>query len=750
LTSNIVFRSESESPRGWSPVVGEFTEIFLKDLFLDEESKNRLLNESAQILGNCTPPKTKEYQESGLVLGFVQSGKTLSFTTIAALARDNGYGLVIVLAGVTNLLRNQSLDRLIEDLGLERYREWRVFDNPGASTLSHLSSDLIDFNDRLEQWKTWQAGGKIKKPSLLVTVLKHPGRLNNLARLLGAVDLRSVPVLIIDDESDQASPNTKSASNLRKGLDESSSTYEAIDNLRSRVPRHSYLQYTATPQANLLAAKSDALSPAFSRVISAGHDYVGGDDFFSQDMKNVVEIPIEDEVTVNSIPIEPPKSLQDSLLSFWVASAIALAEDHRGVDGRPSTRSMMIQTSARTQPHAQFAAWVRSIRALWKNAIKDEESASHADLIHDFEQSFNELMSTYDSACTFEDIREWILEAIEETKVVEINSTDEAVKVIKWSESQFWILIGGMKLDRGFTVKGITHTYMPRSVAENAATLQQRARFFGYHRKYLGLCRIYIGRSTLDAFVAYVAHEKALRLSLEKCQGKSLKEWKRTFIMDAALGKPVRSNVIGMHVQKSSLTHGWVAPRFMHENTDAVSGNLNTFRALVKKLREDYAPSPLPVELVDRRAGTGHVFFESIPIQILQNLLLDLQITNPWDANIMMPLAVSVSRLAEREPEAEFDLFLINSLETAHLEGRNATGKGIENLFVGRSPKTVDLPSDLIYVGDRDVHTTRLTVHLRFVLVKGVEDNNGQMTPVPWIAVLPTPDMTLQLLEEWV
>ena len=118
--------------------------------------------------------------------------------------------------------------------------------------------------------------------------------------------------------------------------------------------------------------------------------------------------------------------------------------------------------------------------------VENPQLASHMEVKSDFELEFDDLKLTYPTAMDFGAVFELLHEAMSETRVVEVNSTEDAVKNIEWYESQFWILIGGMKLDRGFTVKGITTTYMPRSVSENAATLQQRARFFGYHKWFFG------------------------------------------------------------------------------------------------------------------------------------------------------------------------------------------------------------------------------------------------------------------------
>lgn len=748
--TNVVFTPVVETVSKWSPVVGEFSQRYLGDLAIDDYAKTRVLSESWNILANCTDPATESYSEAGLVIGYVQSGKTLSFTTIAALARDNGYGIVIVLAGVTNLLRSQSMDRLVDDLGLNSYYgDWQLFDNPGAATINPASDQYVNFRDRLTQWQSWQAGEtRFRKPCLLITVLKHNGRLNNLANLLETFDLKSIPVLVVDDESDQASPNNKSARNLRYGADERSSTYEAIENLRRVIPRHSYLQYTATPQANLLAAKTDALSPAFGRVISAGPDYVGGEEFFIQDQSHIVRIPDDDEIHGANMPLEPPESLQDSLMSFWVGCALAMAEEslNPALQNGLQNRSMMIHASARTAPHAKFTEWVGAIKGIWKTTLRDVDSMEHADLVEDMRKHFTKMAEMYKTAVAFEDLLEIFPEAIDETRVVSVNSTEEAVKNIKWNESKFWVLVGGLKLDRGFTVKGITTTYMPRSAAENADTLQQRARFFGYHRKYFGLCRVYLAQSSIDAFTSYVRHERALRASIQAFQGKPLREWKRHFVMDSTLRNPTRASVTGQVLRRHSLSEKWLAPKHLSENIDAIQENILLLERFISGLRKSNHLSENPNSWVDRRRGTGHTLYENIPVTDVQELLLSLRVTNVSDLDLLVPLFAGLEIASRGENPPTIDVVLINDMDVTTLEGRSGEG-GISNIFIGRSPQGVSGEA-LNYVGDREIHTKNNTLHLRYIKVIESLDFEGRQVYVPWFAFLANESLTVQILKE--
>lgn len=120
-------------PRGalWQPVIGPEAIELLRHKRLPDDGAAAILESAALILGRCLPPGGANGQRTGLVVGHVQSGKTLSFTTVIALARDNGIPLVIVAAGTKNPLLTQTVDRLLSDL--------RVNGIPGPPRWIHLS-----------------------------------------------------------------------------------------------------------------------------------------------------------------------------------------------------------------------------------------------------------------------------------------------------------------------------------------------------------------------------------------------------------------------------------------------------------------------------------------------------------------------------------------------------------------------------------------------------------------------------------
>src|SRR4029078_10953188 len=121
------------------------------------------------------------------------------------------------------------------------------------------------------------------------------------------------------------------------------------------------------------------------------------------------------------------------------------------------------------------------------------------------------------------------------TIVQEVNARGGATPQVNWRQGYAFVLVGGQAMDRGFTVEGLTVTYMPRDMGVgNADTIQQRARFFGYKRPYLVFCRVFLEQSVRTAFEWYVAHDRDIRrrLLVHRDSGRPLSAWRRAFFLD--------------------------------------------------------------------------------------------------------------------------------------------------------------------------------------------------------------------------
>ena len=659
----------------WSPVQGTaFTEMLNSNTALSAEEKERLVRETVSILSDCVKPAARDEENTGLVIGYVQSGKTLSFTSLSALARDNGYQLVILLAGTTNNLVEQSFERLKHDLDIAGAREWNLFT---TQQKAFQKSEVERVNTELARWRR----GSPRARTILIVSMKQHQHLDNLAKLLFASNFSDVPTLIIDDEGDQAGMNTKA-----KKEDEST-TYSRIKALRSLFPHHSYLLYTATPQAPLLISRIDALSPDFGRVLTPGNHYVGGQEFFVDGAAKYIKLIPQSEVPdKNDPPHEAPESLRAALREFFVGVAIGLLEEDFQ---KGKNRSMMIHPAIAKDEHLMFARWARQLKEHWSIILQDGSHPDHKTLTADFRSTTKELLKTYRTKFTFDEINPVLFEAIEETAIAELN-TREKIRItpVDWAGEYSWILVGGIGLDRGFTVEGLTISYMPRSTGVgNADNIQQRARFFGYKKGYLGLCRIYLTGANIDAFTEYVNHEEAIRKSIKVHleNGKTLKEWRRTYPLDQSL-KPTRSSVILLEMYKSKGRGGWIVPDHPFDDSEIVSENRETVD-----------------HILDSFEFTGHAeegWNEQQVVPAFSNdlLLADIlpligQFRYKWpDDNLKhAALMLSLERLTLDEPKVKCSFYAFSGPWSGIESRRSLTDKTppkIRNLFQGSNART--------------------------------------------------------------
>lgn len=719
----------------WEPRQGEVTGDFLRRKgAVGEASADELHTvafEAHRILGRCVPPNEPSGEATGLVVGYVQSGKTLSFTTLTALARDNGYGIIILIAGTIDTLKSQSEERLIQDLGLagDKPRQpWVHIANPATGT-----SDFDALKQKVSQWRSNDVPAH-KKKTILITVLKQHQRLASLVECLAhkSLNLQGIPCLVIDDEADQASLNNFTAKNLKTRQNRVSANYREVTNLKAVLPHHTYIQYTATPQAPLLISLVDALSPDFAETLTPGADYVGGSVLFASGSLYAREIPTAEATAVASTyPMTPPTLLAALRLFLLGACAHALS-------GADSNRSMMVHPSQQTAPHTQYLAWIKAPLLAWKEQLENGELR---DILKEgFKDAYADLKRTVgDALPPLDDLFGMIGEVLATVMVREVNSTGKGADPIRWGDSEYWILVGGQKLDRGYTVKGLTVTYMPRPLGVgNADNLQQRARFYGYKRGYLGFCRVYVREDVKRAFEAYVEHENLIRTELELTRGQPLREWHRKFILANGL-QPTRRNVMGIQLDEVVMSE-WLHPKTAYANREAVKGNRRCFAAFLSYLRTHFdeveAQEADPVRYLDKRTDSPrNKLFEAVPLAETYSRLLDtLHLDDVRDATERVALLVALGQVLAAMPEATCDVFLIGDLQS---QNRSLAANGaIKQVFMGKNPNTDDR-ARLRYCGDRELRTEdRVTLHLRkFSFPKSPVSHDDESLDVPWFAL---------------
>src|SRR2546428_440393 len=186
-----VMRSSPSPGTLWQPIVREETQDLLQYLGLPDESRQTVRTEAVHILSRAPSPVELREPTTGIVMGYVQSGKTLSFTAVTALARDNGFRLVILITGTSRPLFEQSKTRLLRDLriGAREDRKWHAIENPSVGQGSDRA-----IAGTLEDWRDPHVLDA-ERQTVLITVMKNHTRLRNLTQVLQKLDLRDVPAL---------------------------------------------------------------------------------------------------------------------------------------------------------------------------------------------------------------------------------------------------------------------------------------------------------------------------------------------------------------------------------------------------------------------------------------------------------------------------------------------------------------------------------------------------------------------------
>lgn len=711
----------------WQPEPGqEVAGLLAFKLEGKASAQAKVLEAARSILGRSVP-RGEAGSDTGLVVGYVQSGKTLSFTAVMALARDNGFQLVIVVAGSSTQLADQSHGRIQKDLRVstERARTWAVFHNPREAQSGVIGRMLDEWRDKAVPHDARQ--------TIAITVMKNHRNLGHLIKVLKKLDLSGVSALLVDDEADQASLNNE----VSQGSE--SATYRKLLEVRSLLSSHTFLQYTATPQAPLLISIIDTLSPNFVEVLEPGEGYTGGRTFFGEPNELVRVIPAAEVPTASNQLTGVPPTLREALRLFMVGVAAGLIQG-----GAKGNRSMLVHPSHRTAQHQEYLTWIRDLFEDWRATLMRGDDEAR-DLADSFQSSYESLARTVGAAIpAFDDIKARLRSAFNNTGILEVNRRQGGAPVlVDWRQHYGWILVGGQAMDRGFTVEGLTVTYMPRGIGTgNADTVQQRARFFGYKNDYLGYCRVFLERQTKAAFEAYVAHEEFMRAELAAFQetGKSLDEWRRVFLLDPRL-KPCRDSVLEFdYVRSAAPTDGWFVPEVFLGGSGLEGFNREAVRTFMKSV--PFSPAP---GHPDRTDTQRHRVSEPLPLRrVVEELLVRFKVKDPDESQRWTITLLQLSRALDAQPEAACVVYEMSEGRPRERGVDKDTGK-IKNLFQGANPQFPIEQRGAIYPGDREIKAPELvTVQVHNLTL--TQDAGPDIPEVPVIAVHIPREMAIPLI----
>jgi len=573
-----------------------------------EDQWDAIRDTAASVLSRCPDPQYQPTPVTGLAIGRVQSGKTLSYTTLVALAIDNGYRITVVLAGTKKPLLEQNYNRLFNDLANDRPNV-TAFKNPPPQDAEVIRSVLHG------------------RGHVLIIVLKNRKRIEDVRRILSAPELSRYPTLLIDDEGDEASLNTQFRSGNRSAI------YNSILRVRNALTHHAYLAYTATPQANLLISGIDGLSPDFGVLVEPGPGYCGGSEFFGERRDRYIRIvPAEDGDSENAIQITV--GLKRAIAAFLVGAAV------RHIQEPSAWHSMLIHNSNLRAEHESLKIAVQSLIELWRERLNLRESdpATH-DIIPLLREAYTDLSSTETSPPPWGNVYSQIRDEIWLIEVWMVNSLplgrDPIGTPFRLKNN---ILVGGNMLGRGVTIPGLAVTYITRRAKNetNADTMEQRARWFGYKSEYLNVCRIYVTEQLRNDYTELLRHEddfwEALRRNQR--QGLSIRQWPRMLRLDTSMGlNPTRQNIADY---KEFHSRGWEIQRhpvedlaLARQNVTAIKHFFDTRRPVSRKfghvehqIVSDCPISEIVTELLAQVRNEGTDWEDSYVVEYLVRLLL--------------------------------------------------------------------------------------------------------------------------------
>ena len=417
-------------------------------------------------------------ETNGLIYGLVQSGKTGVLTTTGAIGADEGYKTIVVLTSDIDTLYDQTLGRIMEAF-------------PGV--------DIIAKQDFRDQEAFLQ---RIKVGICAIVTSKNSKHLGTLVENFKVGKVKGLSCLIIDDEADQASLNTRE----RKADGSRSAINDLIFKLRQYFDKNTYLQVTATPQALFLQTPNHDFRPKFTVLSHPGADYVGGDDFFGDDSNLVDEFDINDiaALATGSQPrpsCNLPVSLIRALDTFMIAATFKRMKD------ASQNCAFLCHVSTRNADHNHIVDLLRNYKIDLPTMLKDDNVVAKKRL----EAAYNDLAETHADlkSVKLEELLETIVFLSPGINVKLVNGqTDEDVAV----RSPYNLFVGGNKLGRGVTIKNLLVSYYGRNPRRpQADTVLQHARMYGYRRKDIGLLRLFLPRELHVVFMAIHKMEHGLR-----------------------------------------------------------------------------------------------------------------------------------------------------------------------------------------------------------------------------------------------
>lgn len=581
----------------------------------------------------------------GLVIGGVQSGKTTNMASLMAMSGDMGFNMVIILSGTVENLRVQTENRISELIdGTSRNRDWKLVKNPENST-----------NNRL--YNLFGQG-----TNLYMVVLKNVTRLRNLIEWITSSDfMQELKVLVIDDESDQASVNTSKDPEFdRKSIN------QLIVNLvhgneksgkkaKNKYMSMNYIGYTATPYANILSEKPSDYSlypQTFITTLTQSPQHFGPSEIFGyldcddSGLNITREILVQKEVhqeLVNGKLTYLPTDLKEAL-AYYLAGAVSLR-----LHNFRKPVSMLIHLSSRIMTHEitykLIDDWLKNNKneflELSENIWTNELGKVTVDDIskrvyineyrtlkpHTFEELRPELeriISRKDFLTIKEDgninYHDGIIYAIDNSSNIgldknKIQRLQYPDNKIDQEHTPIYIVIGGATLSRGLTLEGLITSYFLRSPSA-ADTLTQMGRWFGYRINYELYPRIWLSDKSKEQFQFVSKLERELYQEIYSLKQAGV-DFRR--VGPKIINSPQYVELTSRNKRYAQKTAEYDFTGFTTQ-TDKFDDNLEIQKENVL-LTENFINSLGSPNIINNRR-TSNIYWDGVPFEIINKNLL--------------------------------------------------------------------------------------------------------------------------------
>lgn len=534
---------------------------------------DKTTDEIMDLLGN--PDSANSFLYRGLCIGDVQSGKTSTYIGLINKAADAHYRVIILLTGTIEKLRRQTQQRIDEGfIGLDSYAFTLEKDSvqvgvgsidPNTSGWA-VTSTTSDFNAATAKKIVGQLSNinapvifVLKKNKSVLEKLEHWLRFYNANKTTKKIDL---PMLLIDDEADNASVNTKKD-------DEVTAINKGIRKLLVLFEKANYVGFTATPYANIFIdpdteqemLEHDLFPRDFIYALEAPSNYIGARSIFGNDAPYGYMLESNDDCE-SVLPLKHkkedvltymPKSMEEAITAFFICNAV---RDLRG--DTKSHRTMMINISRFIAVQNQITrvvdSYVRDAKREIRNYYLTGVEALQYDIFKLMKQVYEKYFAGFASDPEYSDLKHFTWEQIQEAMYPAISRIEvrtinggNAPKNLDYENYEKkpndiglrLIAVGGLSLSRGLTLEGLSTSYFYRN-SSMYDTLMQMGRWFGYRGKYRDLCKIWMPDESM-AWYSYIsmATDK-LRAEVRRMQNDNM--------TPTDFGLAVRSDIQGLLV----------------------------------------------------------------------------------------------------------------------------------------------------------------------------------------------------------